>query len=139
MWVALNHPNVTAISKVSNQIVSYTDKIDFIVKWQYNHIVVLWTDINETRQYGDEIEVTYEAWFDTNSLPATLADAQFYLICWIKSDELQAINLFGGWKEIKDVTQWPRRVSYDTKRWSWYFTTKANEIFYSIFSPIELP
>lgn len=51
---------------------------------------------------------------------------------------MQALNLFKGGKEVKDFTQGPRRVSYDTTRSADYYYDKADEIFKTFFNPIEL-
>lgn len=136
--VALDYPNVTAIVKINWESVTLTKGTDYLIKWQYDHIVTLQWWSNWLINLWGSTEIEYTAWFANDSIPTILQDAQFYMICWIRYDDTQATNMFNGTKEVKDVTQWPRKVSYVVTSSKKYYD-QATDIFNAIFYPIDLP
>lgn len=138
-WMQLDAPNIKSIDKVSWVEVIRQNKKEYIVKWQYDHIVVF-GEINQfTWDYGSEIEVEYTAWYASWQIPATLAEAQYLMICAIKFDQIQSANLFAGKKDVKQHSAWPRSVTYTDQNSSSELKNKAYNIFKSIFNPIPLP
>lgn len=139
-WVQLDAPNVTSIEKVGWIDVNFVKDIDYFVKGQYDHIVRLWPVVNYSWNYWSEVEVSYTAWYET--IPDTLKDAQFYIVCAIKAIQLQAQNAFNGKMNIKEHTAWQRKVIYSDSNtgvsWASTYTDLANDIFLNVFNPIPL-